>query len=322
MTSTNTDTQSVPASSPAPPHTPTVVFARPTKLKAKDPEIVQPGKTKALIYGASGVGKTWFTMSFPTPYFIDTEGGADLLHYQKRLKEANGAYFGPADGALDFDTVIDQMKALATEKHPFKTLIIDSITKLYQTAIADASDRLGDKDVFGASKKPAIAGMRRVVNWAARLDMNVWFVAHETNEWGMDPKTGQRAEVGKMSDVWDKLIYELDLTLQAVKRGPDRNAIVRKSRLIGFPDLANFPLDYAEFATRYGKDFIEAAPVAIVLASAEQVAEIKRLLDVVKIDDTEAVKVLTKAGADDWTELNTAQADAVIKWLGKKISGK
>jgi hypothetical protein len=291
-----------------------------SKLKAKQPEVVQPGKTKALIFGASGVGKTWFTLTFPQPYYIDTEGGADLKHYQERLKAAGGAYLGTAEGSLDFSTVIDQMQALATEKHPYKTLIVDSITKLYQTTIANEAERLGDKDAFGASKKPAIAWMRRLVNWTMKLDMNVWFVAHDVAEWGVDPKTGQRTEVGRVPDVWDKLIYELDLTLNAVKRGPARIAVVRKSRLLGFPDAEQFPLEYNDFALRYGKDFIEAESHAITLAAPAQVAEITRLVDLLKVSPAEIERVLNKAGADEWGELTADQAKATIAWLKKKIA--
>lgn len=291
-----------------------------SKLKAKEPGITQPGKTKQLIFGPSGVGKTWFALSFPKPYYMDTEGGADLIHYQERLKAAGGAYMGPADGTLDFATVLEEVKTLATEKHGYETLIIDSLTKLYQTCIAQEADRLGDKDAFGASKKPAIAWMRRLVAWVTRLDMNVVFIAHETNEWGKDDKTGQRVEIGKMADVWDKLIYELHLTLQCVKQGPQRVAIIRKSRLLGFPEGERFKLDYTEFATRYGKDFIEAASKPLVLATAEQVAEIERLLQTVRVTDEEIQKMLTKAGAENWSELNTEQAAATINWLQKKIT--
>lgn len=291
-----------------------------SKLKAKTPEEVTPGKTKGMIFGASGVGKTWWTLTFPAPYYMDTEGGADLGHYQERLKRTGGAYLGPRDGTLDFNFVIEQMQALATEKHHYKTLIIDSITKLYQTAIANEAERLGDKDAFGASKKPAIAGMRRLVNWAMKLDMNIWFVAHDTAEWGVDAKTGQRTEIGRIPDVWDKLIYELHLTLQAVKRGPARIAIVKKSRLLGFPDLENFPLEYGEFAKRYGKDYIEAETHQIVFATAEQVGEILRLLSVVKVTESEIEKVWTKAGVESWNELSTEQASSTIAWLKKKIA--
>lgn len=291
-----------------------------TKLKAKSPELTQPGHTKGLIFGASGVGKTWFTLSFPKPYYLDCEGGADLRHYQERLKEAKGNYLGPDDGTLDFGFVLEQMQALATEKHEFKTLVIDSITKLYQTCIANEVERLGDKDAFGASKKPAIANMRRLVNWAMKLDMNIWFVAHETNEWGTDLKTGQRQEIGKQPDVWDKLIFELDLTLQAIKRGPARTAIIRKSRLIGFPDAETFPLEYPEFAARYGKDFIEAESKPLSLATPEQVAEIERLLALVRIEPETIEKWKSKAGAESFAEFGTDQAAGVIKALNAKLT--
>jgi hypothetical protein len=288
-----------------------------SKLKARKPEEVRPGKTKSLIFGKSGVGKTWFALSFPSPYYIDTEGGADLRHYQKRLQDAGGAYMGPADGALDFGAILEQMQALATEKHGFKTLIIDSVTKLYQVAIANEAERLGDKDAFGASKKPAIAYMRRLVNWATKLDMNVIFVAHEATEWGM--VNGARQEIGQVPDCWDKLIYELDLTLRAEKRGPERVAVVRKSRLLGFPDCDVFPLDYAEFGKRYGRDAIESDVQAITLASPEQVAEIKRLLGIVKVAESDVEKLMTKAGADSFEEFSTEQAASTIEWLKKRI---
>lgn len=300
-----------------------------SKLKGRDPAEVKPGKIKGLVFGAGGTGKTFFGLSFPVPYYIDTEGGADLAHYQARLKSSGGRYMGPEDGSMDFSALMEQIQALATETHPFKTLVIGSITKIYQVAIALEAERLGDKDAFGASKKPAIAHMRRLVNWIQRLDMNVWFEAHEISEWGIDPKTGQRSEIGKVPDVWDKLTYELDLSLHFVKRGNSRLAIVRKSRLTGFPDADQFYLQengqdvgYKNFADRYGKDFIEAPVIPITLATPEQVAEIKRLLDIVKVDEAEVQKILNKASCDDWSELNATQATATIAWLNKKVSGK
>ena len=270
-----------------------------------------------IIFGPSGVGKTWFGLSFPNPYYVDTEGGADLKHYQARLKEAGGAYMGPSDGTLDFQTVLSEIQTLATEKHSYKTLIIDSITKLYQTAISNEAEKLGDKDAFGASKKPAIAYMRRLVAWIDRLNMNVVLIAHEASEWGL--VNGQRSEIGKAPDVWDKLIYEIDLGLHCQKRGPQRIAVVRKSRLTGFPEGESFNLDYADFAARYGKDFIEAEAKPIVLITADQAEQIEKLLDAVKVDPDFMDKCLKKAGADSISELNSNQATAIIAALRKKL---
>lgn len=289
-----------------------------SKLKAKSPELIKPGKIKAVLYGISGVGKTTAALSFPCPYYFDVEGGARGPQYRELLQKSGGAYMGPEDGTLSFDTLIDQMKALATEKHGFKTLIVDSLTKLFQTAIATEQERLGDKDAFGASKKPAVAAMRRVVMWASRLDMNIWFVCHETAEWGM--VNGQRAEIGKIADCWDKLVYELDLSVQAVKTGPARFAIVRKTRLTNFPDGERFPLDYAEFAARHGKEAVESSATPIMLATPEQVAEVNKLLDIVKVPDADIEKGFAKANVEKWEEMTGEQIASWLIWLRKKIA--
>lgn len=295
-------------------------------LKARDPLEVQPGHTKALAFGQGGAGKTWLALSFPSPYYIDTEGGADLRHYMARLKEAGGKYLGPEDGACDFEVIREQVEALATTEHAYKTLVIDSITKVYQATIAKEAERLGDKDAFGASKKPAIAQMRRLVNWINRLDMNVWFIAHETAEW-MNVG-GERKEVGRMPDVWDKLPYELDLALRVEqKNGGMRTATVYKSRLEGFPFGDRFDLQrngadvgYQEFATRYGRDFIEKEAVPIVLATPAQVAEIHDLLDIIKVSEADVEKLLARCQAERWEEVTTEQANKAIDFLTKKVT--
>lgn len=288
-----------------------------TKLKAKDPLTTEPRKPQMVIYGAPGVGKTWFATSFPACYFIDCEGGATRAHYMERLAKCGGKYLGPEDGANDFETIIDQVKALATEKHIFKTLVIDSITKPFISSIATEGERLGKANAFGADKKPAIQAMRRLIAAVHRLDMNVIFVAHEKAEWG--EVDGQRTEIGKVADTYEKLIYEMDLAFQVVKRGPLREAVVKKSRLTGFPEGERFALDYPAFADRYGKDVIVRESVPIVSATAEQVVEINRLVDLLKIDSATTDKWLEKANAEKFSEFNTTQAQKIIESLKSKI---
>jgi hypothetical protein len=189
---------------------------------------------------------------------------------------------------LDFSEVLEQIKALATEQHNYKTLVIDSISKLFNTAIAAEAERLdaeGVKNAFGADKKPAVSMLRQMISWLTRLDMNVILIAHEKPLWGM--VKGERQEVGTTFDCWDKLEYELHLCLNIAKMGDKRMARVRKTRLTGFPDQTSFEWSYPEFATRYGKDIMEQAPVAIKLATPEQLAEISRLLEIVKLSETD-----------------------------------
>ncbi|MBX0289702.1 ATP-binding protein [Hymenobacter sp. HSC-4F20] len=289
-------------------------MATKSKLKAVSPKKAEPKKPKILIYGKPGVGKTWASLDFPSCYYIDTEGGANLDHYTDKLLASGGLYMGPEQGSLDFDTVIEQVQALATEEHDFKTLVIDSISKLFNTAIAVEAERLGDKNAFGADKKPAVANMRRLINWLTRLDMNVILISHEKPEWGLNAK-GERVEIGATFDAWDKLEYELDLCLHILKAGNGRVARIRKSRIVGFKDSDAFPWSYAEFAKLYGKDVMEKKAETIELATPEQLAEIKKLLTTVKLPEGQEEKWLSKAQVEGWEEMSTDRIAAAIEHI-------
>ena len=294
-----------------------------SRLKAVAPKAAEPSKPKILIYGKPGVGKTWTALDFPSVYYIDTEGGADLGHYTDKLTASGGVYMGPEHGALDFPTVLEQVQALATEKHEYRTLVIDSISKLFNVAISDEARRLGDKNAFGADKRPAIQYMRALVSWLTRMDMSVILIAHEKQEWGKNPRTGEREEIGQTFDCWDKLEYELHLCLNIFKAGgyPSK-ARVRKSRLTGFPDADVFPWTYRDFAARYGKDVIEKKTQQIVLATPEQLAEITRLLGIIKLPDGTEQKWLTAAGVETWAEMETTRAGKALAYLNDLTTKK
>lgn len=294
--------------------------ARKSKLLAVPPEAVEPKKPKILIYGPPGVGKTWTALDFPNVYYIDTEGGADLTHYREKLKAAGGMYFGPEQGSLDFDTVIGQIEALATEDHPYKTIVFDSITKLFNAAITDEQIRMenaGKKDEFGASKKGPVRQMARLIRWINRADMNAIVIAHQKPLWGMN--NGQREEIGQTFDAWEKLEYELHLVLRISKLGSGetakRSAHIGKSRLVGFPEGTKIDWSYSEFAARYGKDVIEKAVTKVVLATPEQVSEIEALLKVVKLPDGVVEKWFTKASVDSFPEMDTETIAKCINYL-------
>ena len=284
---------------------------------------MEPKKPKNLIFGPAGVGKTWSSLEWPKCYFIDVEGGADLPHYRKKLKAADGMYFGPSQGAGEFDTVIDQIEALATEKHPYKTVVIDSITKLFNTAIVEEQIRLGDKDAFGASKKGPVRQMARLIRWLNRTDMNAIVIAHEKELWGLNDKN-QREAIGLTFDAYEKLAYELHLVIRISKLGvgetAKRYANIGKSRLPAFPEGERFDWTYADFAGRYGKDVIEKEVQPVVLALPEQVAEITALLERVKVPDDWIAKVFKKAEVEEWAEMDTAAIGKCIEYLQKQIA--
>lgn len=284
-----------------------------SKLKAVDPKSAEPSKSKILIFGKPGVGKTWTSLDFPSVYFIDTEGGANLSHYTDKLKKSGGVYFGPDQGSQDFSEVIEQVKALATEEHNYKTLIIDSLSKLYNNEIAKEMERLGDKDAFGASKKLAIKYTRQLINWIDRMDLNVILICHEKVKWANE------TQEGVTFDAWEKLEYELHLCLNIQRRGAARKAIVVKSRLEQFPDSSTIDWSYEEFSNRYGKEVLEGKTKILVLSSKTQVEEIKYLIKLLNVPGDTITKWLDKAKSDSFEEMESVKIQACIDALKKKL---
>lgn len=286
-----------------------------TKLKAIKPADAEPSKPKIAVMGKFGVGKTWGLLDFPACYYVDSEGGANLPHYIQKLQKAGGVYFGIEQGADNFDGVIEQVKALATEQHPYKTLVIDSLSKLFHAEITKEAERLGDKDAFGASKKPAVKLSARLMYWIEKLDMNVILVTHEKAEWS------KGEQIGIIPDAQEKLGHDLHLLLQIVKQGDTRKAVVKKTRLTGFPDASSFEWNYAEFAKRYGKDIMEQEAKPIELATPEQINTVNALLENIKLTDSTKDKWIA-ANLADFPDMEKSKIDGVITHLKSKIKGE
>lgn len=292
---------------------------RRSKLLAVAPDAIEPKKPKVLVYGPPGAGKTWASLDFPCVYYIDTEGGADLDHYRAKLRNSGGAYLGPDQGSLDFDVVIAQIQALATEEHQYRTVVIDSISKLWNTALSDEQELLGAKDAFGAFKKAPTRKFNSLVKWTSRLDMNAIFIAHQKDQWGLDDK-GQRVMTGYTYDGQEKLEYDLHLVLRIAKVATSRYAYIGKSRLPSFPENENFDWSYQEFAARYGRDVIEKEAAPLVLATPEQIEELHKLLAVVKMPDDWQAKIFKSASVDAWDEMDSDKIEACLKLLKARIS--
>jgi len=147
-------------------------------------ELVEKPKNRAPIMtlcGEAGVGKTSLACSFPNAIVIRAEDGLQAI------PEANRPDAFPVVKSVD--SLWKQMKALSTEKHNYKTLVIDSITALEAlfTAHVIASDPKKPSSInqalggYGAGLA-AVAGLHAQVRRGAGVlneaGMAVVFVAH------------------------------------------------------------------------------------------------------------------------------------------------
>lgn len=93
------------------------------KVRADKPPIL-------LIYGPEKMGKTTLAAEFPAPVFIQTEDGA------------SGSLELDSFGLMDsVPEILDAIAVLATEDVPFRTVVIDSISKLEKLVFAEVCRR-------------------------------------------------------------------------------------------------------------------------------------------------------------------------------------
>jgi len=274
-------------------------------------------RLKMMVYGPAGVGKTTAVIQFPKPYIIDCERGTENREYVKLMEQAGGNVFRTAD----FDEVLAEVTTLLSVKHDFQTLVIDPFTVLYSQlldkcakSLVTAQDAEGTS--FGRHIGKADRYVRRLYNLMLRLDMNVVVVCQAKDVYG----EGMKKE-GVTFDGHKKLDYLFDLVFEISKRGKERVATVRKTRLSEFEDGTSFPWSYASVRERYGADVLESECKPEALASSEQVSEMVRLIDVLKVDQDTTDKWLDKAGAQTWAEMPAAAAQKCIDWMKARVTG-
>lgn len=280
-------------------------------LKAKKPEMIEQ-RLKALLYGAAGVGKTMAACQFPKPYIIDTERSTDKPQYVKLINNVGGAVLMTGD----FDEMVNEIKELLTTKHDYKTLVIDSLTLLYNDLLEKAEKKVGTE--FGRHYGEANKRMKQLLNLLFRIDMNVIITSHSKNEYGQN-----LAVLGQTFDCYKKLDYLFDLVFEVVEHGKDnRKGIVRKSRIETMPKGETFPFSYEEIAKRYGKEILERDAAPQELATPEQVKELTRLLELLKTPEETYSKWLSKASAETWDEMPRDAMDKCINHLKSTIQGE
>lgn len=278
-------------------------------LKAKKPTSTEK-RLKALFYGEAGSGKTTAAISFPKVYLIDTEKGSINDQYVKLLNDGGGAVLH----TNDFDELVNEVRALLSTEHEYKTLVIDPLTTLYNDLLEKSEKLVGNE--FGRHYAHSNKQMKQLLNLLVRLDMNVIITCHSKNEYGAN-----LAVLGKTYDGYKKLDYLFDLVIEIQKRGKERVGMIKKSRIEHLPDGETFPFSYNTIADRYGRDILEKAATHEVLATDEQVAELKRLIELLKVPQETVDKWLIKSNAEEFTEMNTDTIAKCIEFLHKQIQG-
>ncbi|MDB5296571.1 MAG: hypothetical protein JWO31_2554 [Phycisphaerales bacterium] len=274
-------------------------------LRAKKPEAVVK-RLKLFMYGPAGVGKTTAAIQFPNSYVIDCEKGAE--NYDKLITASGSAVFQ----TTDMSEVLAEVKALLTEKHEFRTLVIDPITTVYNDLLEKCEAKVGTD--FGRHYGEANKYMKRLANLIMALDMNVVVTAHAKAEYGENLR-----KLGYTFDGWKQLDYWFDLVVELGKKGKKRMARVSKTRIEGFPDEDVFEWSYDSIKKRYDVDVLEKEAQAVRLAAPEQVREVKELLNIVRLPEGTVDKWFAKAGVDLWEDMPNEVIAKCIEFVKSRL---
>jgi hypothetical protein len=267
-------------------------------LRARKPESVNK-RLKLFMFGPAGVGKTTAAIQFPNSYIIDCERGTE--NYDKLIAGSNSVVYQ----TVDVHDVIQEVKSLLTERHEFRTLVIDPITPIYNDLLEKCEARVGAD--FGRHYGAANKEMKRLANLIMALDMNVVITAHAKTEYGDNLR-----KLGYTFDGWRQLDYWFDLVIELGKKGKKRMGKVVKTRIESFPDEDLFEWSYDAVRQRYDSETLERPANIVQLATPQQVAEITQLLNVVRLPDGLVDKWFSKANIDNWEDM---PADVMAKCI-------
>lgn len=289
-------------------------------LKAIAPIKVEK-RLKMLVYGPAGVGKTCASIQFPNSYIIDTEKGTSF--YSETINKSKSVVLQ----TLNPDEIKDELRELLTTKHPYKTLIIDPITQVYNSvqekwtrvfekyAKSEKEEEVQDFGMRYWSKvKGDFKSMQRLM---LALDMNVIVTSHQKDVYG-----GGFSKIGVTFDSMRGDDYLFDLVFQVERKNGNLFAKTIKERAdIGknkFP--AEFIWSYENFCKFYGKQIIEKETIPVAMATPEQLQRVNKLIEIVKVEDTTINKWLLKADVDSFDEMSDEQIQKVIEFLEKRVA--
>ena len=139
------------------------------KLPANEPKVADITPKSFLIWGESMSGKTYLAREFDSPLIINTDGNATKVNT-------------PSVAIKTFAEFAEVIEALKTEKHTYKTVIIDlidDIETLLTIHICEAAKVESLADIpFGKGYAKFNAVWKKLMIELTQMNMNVIFISH------------------------------------------------------------------------------------------------------------------------------------------------
>ena len=279
-------------------------------------EKVSTERIIAAIGGDSGSGKSFFLANLKDAVIYDTDLGGGLAYADARIKR-NGS---ERVALSSYAAILDDIRKRAGAGTLKTNVCIDHATMLQQEA-NQRHNPTGDSD-YGRGNAKATGEWRKIRETLRGLDCNLFVTAHTKSEYQNEKVVGIQVDGAKNMEGDVHIV----LYLQHVK-GAGYPSIARVIKWRRDPEdprgvvPRTFTFTAEEFA-KIGGEGMTKARENVKLASADKVAELERLLGVVKLPEAETAKWLTQAGADTWKDMTEEQVDACVAYIQKMIQGQ
>ena len=221
--------------------------------KEKTPAKKDPLSATTLIYGHPKVGKSTFCSNFPNTLFLATERGLDYLNvYQVPI--------------TTYEELCEAYKELKVGNHEFKTLVIDTVDRLYQIIrdyVMKKNNIQHESELeWGKGWELVAKTFSTVFYNLTNLPMGIVIISHAEQK-EEKTRTGKEVKIyptlpKKARDLIvnfvDNILYfealdtvdeEGNPTIKRIIRTKPSQAYEAGSRIGGLPD--DIPLDYEEY---------------------------------------------------------------------------
>jgi hypothetical protein len=275
-------------------------------------------RLKLFLFSKSGCGKSFFATQFPKAYYIDCEGRIKRQLYVDHLNK-NGSVVWQTDS---FDELLKEIKVLASCKHDYQTLVIDSITPIYTKTIAECRAKLlgnkpdnGQKIAFGLDYQKAKAKFKGLVDLLRQLDMNVVITAHSKDVWDDDSVSGTTFDAYDKFDYFSEVVMEAKLEKDEKDNTYKYKAIITKSTIGSLAPNMKIDFSYAVFKKLYEKELAHFTPKPVLLT--EEQVPLQKSAQVHPIPQGPKVKEETRNHLKFLVAQCQIAQDVVNKWFAK-----
>jgi hypothetical protein len=225
-----------------------------------------------------------------------------------------------------YTDVSEDIKKRAKEKRLKKNIVIDHITNLQQEASQRYNPSL--ESDYGRANSKATSEWRSIRGLIKTLDCNLFVVCHIKNDWDGNKIVGVTTDGAKNIEGDMHIVLYLQKPgsagskVQPTKEVPSV-ALVKKWRRDSETDPRGlvpltFPFTMEAFLKIAGAGMTRDRK-EVELATPEQVAEVKHLLSVLKLEEKAVNGWLKKAGVDDFSDASFTAVQGFIKYCKDQI---